>query len=270
MRLGVRVNSPEILPRVAERLPPGWVGSQSTEADFLYSFVQGGSAPGSTVRRFHLVYADAAQLARTHDLDDALTTLEKNIQRVVATMAPRKVFLHAGVVGWRGRGILLPGRSMSGKSHLVAALVRAGATYYSDEFAVLDRRGLVHPFAAPLQMRHDGDQRADRCSVEALGGRAGTKPLKIGLIVMSRYERGSDTRLRAVPTGRGLLALLDHAVPARRRPRAVLSTLANLVADTSILSGVRGEAKEAAGVVLDRLAAARATDRAQDHAPLRP
>jgi hypothetical protein len=33
----------------------------------------------------------------------------------------------------------------------VAELVRAGATYYSDEFAVLDSRGRVHPFPRPSE-----------------------------------------------------------------------------------------------------------------------
>jgi uridine kinase len=42
-------------------------------------------------------------------------------------------------------GIAIPGRSFSGKTSLVTALVRAGAVYYSDEFAVIDRDGLVRP-----------------------------------------------------------------------------------------------------------------------------
>ena len=36
------------------------------------------------------------------------------------------VFLHAGVVGWKGKAIVLPGDSYKGKSTLVAELVRAG------------------------------------------------------------------------------------------------------------------------------------------------
>jgi len=57
------------------------------------------------------------------------------------------------VVAWRGRAILLPGRSYVGKSTLVMELVRAGAVYYSDEYAVLDARGRVHPFAQPVALR---------------------------------------------------------------------------------------------------------------------
>src|ERR671929_229610 len=87
---------------------------------------------------------------------------------------------HAGVVGWQGRAILIPGRSFSGKSTLVAALVRAGATYYSDEFAVLDERGRVHPFPKKLSMRLEGSARPRFAPVEELGGRRGTTPLRVG------------------------------------------------------------------------------------------
>jgi len=78
---------------------------------------------------------------------------ETDLQLYVAEMAPRRLFVHAGVVGWRGQAIIIPGRTFTGKTTLVAALVKAGATYYSDEYAVLDVRGRVHPYARPLGIR---------------------------------------------------------------------------------------------------------------------
>jgi hypothetical protein len=38
--------------------------------------------------------------------------------------------------------------SYSGKTTLVSELIRAGATYYSDEYAVIDERGRVHAISA--------------------------------------------------------------------------------------------------------------------------
>ena len=58
--------------------------------------------------------------------------------------------MHAGAVAWRDRGIVIPGRSHSGKTTLVRALVEA-ARYYSDEFAVLDPQGRLHPYPLPLR-----------------------------------------------------------------------------------------------------------------------
>ena len=49
-----------------------------------------------------------------------------------------------------GHGIMLPGYSFAGKTTLVAEFVRAGALYYSDEYAVLDRDRFAHPYPRPL------------------------------------------------------------------------------------------------------------------------
>ena len=63
------------------------------------------------------------------------------------------IFIHAGVVAQDGVAIALPGVSFAGKTTLVSALVRAGAVYYSDEFAVIDKRGVVNPYPKALSVR---------------------------------------------------------------------------------------------------------------------
>jgi hypothetical protein len=150
--------------------------------------------------------------------------------------------------------VLVPGRSFSGKTTLTAELVRAGATYYSDEYAVLDREGRVHPYAKPLSVRDDdGSRRQRKVSIEEFGGRGATKPLPVGLVVLSNY-RGDAARWRprALSMGRGSLALLEHAVPARRKPAEVLETLERVVRGAIVLSGARGGAFDAARSILER------------------
>src|SRR5947207_9537482 len=126
-RIGIRLNRADILKRLPECLPPGWKPARSNRVDRLYSLRVGGAARG--IHAFHLVYANAARVARARDLNEALLLLESDLQLYVAERARGRVFVHAGVVGWNGRAIVIPGRSMSGKSKLVAALMRAGATY---------------------------------------------------------------------------------------------------------------------------------------------
>ena len=74
-------------------------------------------------------------------LTDAGRALAAHAELFVAERAPDHLFVHAGVVGWEGRAIVMPGASFAGKTTLVQAWLEAGATYYSDEFAVLDRAG---------------------------------------------------------------------------------------------------------------------------------
>jgi hypothetical protein len=139
---------------------------------------------------------------------------------------------------------VIPGKSFAGKSTLVADLVRLGATYYSDEFAVLDQSGLVHPYPRPLQLREASGARQVRRSAEDLGGVVGRTPLQVGLVLLSRYKPETKWRPRHVSSGQALLGLLDNTVSARRQPAAALKTLKEAVRDSFAVKGFRGESRE--------------------------
>jgi hypothetical protein len=203
---------------------------------------------------FNVLYAGAVRLIRTMELQELLEALESDLQLYVAEMARRRVFVHAGVVGWEGRAIVLPGRSFSGKSTLVAALVRAGATYYSDEYAVFDARGFVHPYPRPLAIRGDGGGRPQRYAVAALGGRCGDKPLPVGLVAVTKYRPGAWWQPRPLPPGKATLALLANTVSIRRQPGVVLAKLKQVVARARALKGLRGEAAGVVTPLLDAVA----------------
>jgi hypothetical protein len=218
----------------------------------LYSLRVGGVTSLRNIRRFNLLYAGAARLARTMDIDDVFDRLETELSFAVALNARRRVFVHAGVVGWRGRAIVIPGRTFSGKTSLVAELVRMGATYYSDEYAVFDDRARIHPYARPLGIRTNSGVEQTRTSVESLGGLRGVKPLPIGMIVVTHYQEGARWRPRRVSAGMGALALLDNSLPARARPQEVLITVGQAARCAVALKGTRGEAHEMAESLLER------------------
>ena len=215
----------------------------------MYSLRTARPARG-TLRHFNLLYADGVRLARTHDAEEALEAFESDLHLNVAAEARGRVFVHAGVVGWKGRAIIMPGRSHAGKTTLVAALIRAGADYYSDEYAVLDRRGRVHPFARPLGIRQSETARQTRLTIESLNGTAGERPLAAGLVVLSEYRPGGRWRPRRLSQGRGLLALLSNTVSARIRPEAAFEALGEVTAHAYVLKSARGEASEAAEAIL--------------------
>jgi hypothetical protein len=250
LRVGIRANDPAGLERVCEHLPHEWKAINATKVDRLYSIIVGGEGPRPHLRRFNLLYGDHVRLVRTIDLDEVFETFESDLRLVVAEFAPRRVFVHAGVVGWKGKAILVPGRSFSGKSTLVAELVKAGATYYSDEFAVLDSRGRVYPFRKPLEMRTDKSYKQSKVTVAELGGKAGTKALPVGLVLMTRFKEGARWRPRKLTPGEGVLGLLANTVSARRNPERALGALQNVVSGAEILKSSRGEARDLASVLL--------------------
>jgi hypothetical protein len=244
VRVGVRVNDPSGIERLSQHLPPGWKPAAAPVVERLYSVVvaPAASRPGS--RRFNVLYGDSERLARSTEPDQVFESLESDLQLYVAETARRRVFVHAGVVVWGGRAIIIPGRSFSGKTTLVAEFVRAGATYYSDEYAVLDSSGRVHAYPKAMSIREPGTQRQRRSPAHTPGIPSRMTPLAVGLVLVTKYRAGARWRPRVLSAGQGVLSLLRNTVSARRQPEVALATLAKVVSRAPVLEGSRGEATE--------------------------
>jgi hypothetical protein len=242
VRVGVRVNDPAILLGLIARLPPGSKRSSFAVVDHLYSIIGSTVKPESKVRRLSLGYWNLLRFARAKEFESVLDAFESHVQMTVAEHAPRRVFVHAGVVGWNDRAILIPGLSHSGKTTLVDQLIRAGATYYSDEYAVLDGRGRVHPYPRALGMRSPNSDDSKKVRAEEIGAKVGSKPLRVGLVVSTNYKDGARWRPRQVTRGRGVLELMSNTVSARSQPELALNVLPLALKSARILKGVRGEA----------------------------
>ena len=254
--IGFRTDKPGLLKRIQECFPPGWKPSDRQKVRRVYSVRVAGQGGGPGPRKTHNLYMNASRIERSRDLEYLLDRMEADLHLYVAERATRRIFVHAGVVGWEGRAIVLPGRTFTGKTTLVAELLRLGATYYSDEYAVLDAKGRVHPFPRPLSIRGDDPSvRAARRAPEAFDAEVGRTPLPVGLVALTRYRPEARWKPRRLSDGKGVMALLENTVPARRRPKASLATLRLVVAGAPVLKGARGEARATAEALLRRLAA---------------
>jgi len=253
VRVGVRTNRPELISQIKDHLPPQARLIRPRYVDLLYSLRVADRPRRRGTRAFHLLYEEFIQIARTEDLGELLVSFRNSVEYFVPQMAPKVIFVHAGVVGWNERAILLPGRSFSGKSRLVAAMVKAGAAYYSDEFAVIDQGGLVHPYARPLSIRSGAETVGTRTPVEAFGGRAARKPIPVGAVLSLTYKEGARWQPRTLPRGKGILELLSNTVPVRKRPADSMATLKQATANARFLKGTRGEADEIAGKILKQM-----------------
>lgn len=244
-RIGVHVNDRHLLPKLRDILPPFATIIPPTTADVLYSVWHSGVSD-SLDQQFapHRLDVDGEGLIETSAFDYLLDVLESTLNTGVAVLARTHLFMHAGVVSLNGQAILLPGRSMAGKTELVAALVQSGATYYSDEYAPIDKDGLVHPFPKPLYRRRAGQPLRDRCSPEMLGGCAGVDPLPVGLILLTEYQPGAVWQPRHLSGGEAMLRCVEHTPMARREPARMLVTLSRVIAGAETLSGEREEAAD--------------------------
>jgi hypothetical protein len=71
-----------------------------------------------------MVSRDIAPITYVSDPEQAIELMLSDLELWVAEMAPGWIFLHAGCVVVDDRAIVAPGRTMTGKSSLTAALVR--------------------------------------------------------------------------------------------------------------------------------------------------
>jgi hypothetical protein len=244
VRIRVASDTREVLERVTPLLPPGSRACDPAPAGATFSLRAGA---GGT----YVLDRDGVTVMDEWPLDVALSVLERELRMLVALEAPEFVFVHAGAVAHRGLGIVIPGDSFAGKTSLVAALVQAGAEYCSDEYAVLDARGRLHPFAKPLSLRERIYQYDH--SVESLGGVTAQGPVPVGMFVVTSFRPGAEWRPRRLSSGEAVLGLLSHTVPAQTRPAHVMPTLTRSCENAIALEGERGEADGVAHVLLTEL-----------------
>jgi hypothetical protein len=249
VRLELTFDDPALEPRIREILPPGWAPVRPDPGST--AFALRGTGPDS-----YQVTVGGSAAVEHASLEVALTLLDSQMRLSIAASARDWLFVHAGVVVVEDRALLIPGATFTGKTTLVQALVQAGAAYYSDEYAVLDHAGLVHPYARPLSLRSaDGSALRERHAGPVWSVAGSEKGVPTAAVVITRYRAGVRWRPTRLSTGQGMLALLANTVPAQARPEESLRTLGRASSSATFLEGERGEAGPVATALLGELAA---------------
>jgi hypothetical protein len=248
LRVEIHLDDASLVEPVMKCLPPGFSTDASARIDRTYEFLKtapgwpGTKQPGSKVTDWFLL-ADRSLVGQSSNAGALCDRFQEDLEVFLAVRARTHAVVHAGVVGWQERAIVIPGGSFSGTTTLVEALIRQGAEYYSDEYAVIDPQGLVSPFPRPLSIR----QSAHLCqpyTAEELGAVTGHAPLPVGCIVVTAYQPGRTWQPRQLTPGEAVLALLSNSAAARYQPGFLLKTFGAAVRGAVGLAGPRGDATE--------------------------
>jgi hypothetical protein len=246
-RIGVRTNIPDLLEKLKIFLLPQTESIQegATDEQFSLFFYDTNHIGG------YFFYQGNDFLAKAPDLKKALELLVSALHKAIALYASPFLFVHAGVVGWDGKAIVIPGRSMSGKTSLVAALVKAGAEYYSDEYAVFDENGYIHPYPKPLSIRSSCGMRAKKCEASEFGGKNGKYPISPKLIVDTHFKENTIWKPYLLSPGKAVLRLLDNTICATTRTKQAISIFSNVANQSTAISGFRPTGEQVVSSIIE-------------------
>lgn len=233
-----------ILTRLKSALPQNFelIDNQNTEHLFEIVFSDNN----------FILYKDDKHITSGESEINFFNFLESKIRLTVAEYAKDKVFIHAGVVKWKDQAIVIPAGSFKGKTTIVKELIKCGAIYYSDEYAVIDENGLVHPFPKTLSIRGIiDDYRQVECSAESFGAVVGQSASPIGLVLITHYERNSFWNPTVLTNGQGIMEIIPHTLPIRLNPKFTLQVLNKVVSRAIICKSSRGDAEEFAQKILE-------------------
>jgi Rps23 Pro-64 3,4-dihydroxylase Tpa1-like proline 4-hydroxylase len=234
--------------RLRDILAPEFVASSGPWSSAISYVVATDPATAGAEDPGYSVTRDGSEVFSAASEEDVFRWLLQDIDSTVAQRSDGMLFVHAGVVGWRGLAIVIPGVSHTGKSTLVTELVRRGASYYSDEFGVLDDSGRVHPYRRSPVLRGDL-RRAERLRLVREDEPA--EPLPIALIVAGAYQQDATWRPNVVLGAQAVLPLIDSTVLVRQEAARVLRIAAQIAPTVVTLEGPRSDAAEVAARLLD-------------------
>lgn len=245
-KASVEWDSPELTNSVRALLLPIWTDDPSVEPEGVFRIFR----ETSQTVRIHGPNSQSVPVETTRGLG----ALERQFHLYLASHSRDAVFVHAGVLEFAGKAWVIPGKSYSGKSTLVEALVRKQAGFYSDEYAVFDHSGLVHPFPRPMTLRQaDGGR---NISATELGWSPPSRALPLGGVLVFPFDPKAVWSPRVMSPSYALMQLLANSVAVRLAPESTLRTLSLAIEETSNWVGPRPDAEEVAGHILDFLSAA--------------
>lgn len=229
---------------------------------------RGGKAP-------FVLYRDGRRIQSAPTYPDLLDLVFAAVHQDAIERTTRYLAVHASAASWRGRGFVFPAPMDSGKTTLVAGLVRAGFRYLSDEAALFDLSTTrLHPFPKVLWMEapsvrafpdlqsklapefRDLSRMRSYVRPGDLRPRATGGPCRLGFVIAPAYRKGEVTRLEPISRSEALVILVQNSFNLRRIGGRGLEVLGEAVGQARCYRLLMGDVDSAVAEVQE-LAGAR-------------
>ncbi len=188
------------------------------------------------------------QILRTHSYPHLLAHLEFEIHAELTRRAEGCFLIHAGAVALGECGFLFPGDRGTGKTTLVACLVKHGFEFFTDDTAVLDlHTGRIVPHPRPLNIKGKTQQLLQplgtRLRIASYGNASepyparyampcpdsiAKRPRPVRFVIFPQRQPGACVRLEPLPRSEAVLGLMHHALNLPRLPKEEFALAARM------------------------------------------
>lgn len=190
-----------------------------------------------------------AEVSGDHPPPVAWDLLERSLAVFAAHRLARLVAVHAAVIDWHGRALVVPALSGGGKSTLSRAAHEAGAIVLSDEYALIDpTTGLVTGWNRPVRIL-TADGGVDRLDITVR-----SDPIPVGCVAFVTYQPGGQHAWAEISRGAAAGRLLSHTICATTRPHDSLDAALAATSSACVIEGTRGDAAAAVSELLALIA----------------
>ncbi len=196
------------------------------------------------------IEVDGSVIAANEELPYTFTLVQQAADDATIRYLRDKAVIHAGTVVYNDKAIVVSGKSGSGKSRLVQEILRRGAEYSSDEYAILDPQGYVHPYPRALMIRKDSDQQYPVLPSE-LHAKVRAQPAPAALFLFLRFEPdAAGLDVQPLERSEFLIRLLQSTPQVIADRPDVLAPVLAAAARAKSYTGVRGEVSRAVEEIL--------------------
>lgn len=222
--VNVSIRCPEARTRALLRAHYGWMQQSPDTADLAYTVAR----PDG---RF-LLEGDRAQPAEASDPGELLLRLDQDLIIQLQKRRPDLYFVHAGVLDYAGKALLLVAPSGGGKSTTTWALVHHGFRYLSDELGPIDLRTVkVHPYPRAIALKSRpprsyplpggtlASSRGFHVAAAAMSGGIRTTAAPVGAVFFLRYApHASAPSIERINTAQASARLYANVLNALAHP----------------------------------------------------
>ncbi len=175
-----------------------------------------------TMGRRFIVSGSEGRMFSVRRVEEVLPHVEWALNWEVVRRMDSFLQLHAGVMERDGVGVVFPASPGSGKTTLCAGLLSRGWRFLSDEFALIDGEGMIHPYpkalcikegsfevmehlglpmVSPRRYRKGKKGRVAYVNPRVVGSRGIGERCQLRHVVFPKFEQGATPRIRSISRG---------------------------------------------------------------------